>query len=376
MLGLFEQARWEALAAGPGMDLYARLGVTPVVRKQTVEYLASTFPGDVLQFETDLSHVGRTSFTMHQAARKKSDGALAATLDIVFVCLDESGQPTAVPRELTSFYGVRPSIAGGRSRHHEVEGVSIGYDVVGDGPPILLVHGFPFDRTMWRHQVGNLSGRKRIAPDLRGMGLSDPGEHWSMGHYASDLLGLLDVLGVEKTVFCGLSMGGYIAFEFWRRYPERVSALVLANTRAAADSEAVRRNRNDAIAKVELGETSAVIDGLMPKLLAPDSETVMPRVREHLRTMMESVSPQGMIGALAAMRDRPDSTDTLSSITVPTLVIAGSDDQIIPVDEARSMAQQIPGAQFTVIPEAGHIAPLEQPIATNRVLGEFLDSIR
>lgn len=258
-------------------------------------------------------------------------------------------------------------------QHVPVNGISMAVDVEGDGPAVLFIHGFPFDRTMWRHLVAGLNGWTRIAPDLRGMGLSDASRSgYSIRRYADDLVELMKVLGVERAVVCGLSMGGYVAFELWRRYRDRISGLILANTRSAADTPEARTGRDQMIELVEREGPAALPPKLVPKLFGPSSLEAMPRVVEHVRTMILETPQAGIVGALTAMRDREDATPLLETIDVPTLVIAGGDDQIIPAEESREWAARIRNARLLEIPEAGHLTPLEQPIAVLREIREFL----
>ncbi|MFQ5436743.1 MAG: alpha/beta fold hydrolase, partial [Anaerolineae bacterium] len=201
-----------------------------------------------------------------------------------------------------------------------------------DQIPLVLIHGFPLDSTLWEMQFQGLEGMARvIAPDLRGHGRSDnPAGPYSMGMFADDINGLLDHLGVYRPVIlCGLSMGGYIAFEFYRRYPKRVAGLILTATRAAADSKEAKANRDKAAESVKNNGIRPIVEAMLPKLMAPasyeDEELVA-----YVREMMEITSPEGMMGALQAMKNRPDSTPTLKKIKAPTLVIHGEEDQIIP----------------------------------------------
>jgi YbgC/YbaW family acyl-CoA thioester hydrolase len=376
-VALFERARWEALSQGPGADVFERHEVWPAVRKATIEYYAEARPGQGLRFETTLTQLGRTSFSLHQSARRASDQTLVAEADSVFVCVDASGAPVAVPGEIRAFFGTRPSVRAGAVQHFDVRGVGTAVDIQGDGPAILFIHGFPLDRTMWRSLVAPLTGWRRIAPDLRGMGLSDLPSAGEAGiaAYADDLAALLDVLQVEEAVVCGLSMGGYIALDLARRHKSRVRGLVLANTRAEADAADAKAARDAMIELVEREGVEALVPRLVPRLFAPASLAALPDAVEHVKTMVRGSRPAGLITALRAMRDRPDSTDLLSSIDVPTLVITGRDDQLISPMCSHTMAQAIPGAHFTVIPDAGHLAPLEQPIATSRVVTEFLQAL-
>jgi pimeloyl-ACP methyl ester carboxylesterase/acyl-CoA thioesterase FadM len=375
-LRLFERARWSLLARGPGMDLFERHGVWPAVRKATVEFLRQVFPGDVLRFEMEVAAWGETSFTLRQRARKVGDDGFAAESEIVFVTIGRDGRPVPIPLDVARFFGVRASRSTGVSRQYTVRGIAMTADVAGDGPAVLLVHGFPLDRSMWRRVASGLTGWRRIAPDLRGLGLSEaPASGYSMTEYADDLVALLDAVHAESVVLCGFSMGGYVAFEFLRRHPDRVRALVLANTRATPDDAAGREKRNAMIARIRRDGPGFLADDMLPRLLAPTSLATMPDVVRETRAMMGIHTATGLVGALEAMRDRPSAAPLLPTITVPTLVVHGSDDQLIPLEEARAMADAIPGAQLAVIPGAGHLAPVEQPVNSGRVIREFLDAL-
>lgn len=234
-LRLFEHVRWEQLARGPGLEVFRKRGSWPAVRKATLEFHAPVGAGARLRFETSLTHHGRTSFSLHQTARRDGDDVVADA-DLVFVCVDAKNEPTPVPDEIAHFFGRRPSVRASDTHHLSVRELAVAYDVQGDGFPILFIHGFPLDRTVWRQIMATLTGWRRIAPDLRGMGLSDVPSEYSMTEYADDLAALLDALSAPKAVVCGLSMGGYIAFEMLRRHRDRVRALILCNTRAEADS--------------------------------------------------------------------------------------------------------------------------------------------
>ncbi len=371
-LSLFERARWEMLARGPGMDVFTRAGAWPAVRKTVIDYHAAAFPGDVLRFFQALTHRGRTSFTMRQTARRLGDDALIATAEFVFVCVNREGRPIPVPEEFGAFMSVRRD--SGDARRLTVNGVNLAVEVQGDGPAVLFVHGYPFDRTIWRDQIDSLEGYRRIAPDLRGMGQSDaPDLGYGMGIYADDLAALLDALGVNEVVLCGLSMGGYVIFEFLRRWRHRVRALILVDTRAEADSTEGRRARDTAAALARESGAAAVGESMLPKVLAPGSEIRAPELVDRLRRVMAATPVAGMMGALAAMRDRHDSTGLLPTLAgLPTLVLVGEEDTLTPPDAARRMATLIPGARLVVIPGAAHVPPLERPSETTAEIREFL----
>jgi YbgC/YbaW family acyl-CoA thioester hydrolase len=374
-LSLFERARWELLARGPGMDYWTRQSVWPVARKSTIEYHAPAFPGDVLRFSTVLVHLGRTSFTLRQTARRLRDDLLLATVELVFVCVDSQGRPTPVPESFSQVMADRP--ASGTLRRLAVNGVNLAVDVRGSGPAILFIHGYPLDHTIWDAQLAALEGWVRIAPDLRGMGQSDaPDLGYSMATYAADLLALLTTLGVDRAVLCGLSMGGYIAFEMLRRAPERVRALVLMDTRAEADSPEARKGRDAAMARAREGGAGAIADAMLPKLLARSTAAANPGLVRRVREIMERTPVAGILGALTALKERPDSFPLLPTLgNIPVLVLVGDDDQITPRDRAQAMADAIPGARLVVVPGAGHLTPMEQPETTNRVLTEFLEAV-
>lgn len=244
--------------------------------------------------------------------------------------------------------------------------------------PVVLIHGFPFDHEMWRHQVAALTPWPCIAPDLRGAGAASgpiPPAEFSMGSYADDFIALLDRSQIDRAVVCGLSMGGYIAFELLRRFPERVRAVILCNTKAAADSPDAKHGRDTLAVRAQQGGAAAVAEALLPKLLARVTVERQPAVVREVREMIGRQPVWGIVGALRALRDRPDSTSTLGRIGVPALVVAGDDDQIAPAAEMESMTRAIPGAQFSVVRGAGHLAPLEQPLAVSGAIRRFLETL-
>ena len=377
LLTLLERARWDALARGPGMDLFDRNGVWPAVRKATIEYRAPAFARDVLRVETTVVGRGTTSMTLRHVVRRASDDAAVAEAEMVFVCIDRVGRATPIPDEIARFLGPRAS--GGHQPIRVPAGdVELAVDVRGEGLPVLFVHGFPFDRTVWRHQLATLSRVRRIAPNFRAVGDSGapPGaDGYSLTRYADDLVAVLDAVGVRQAVLCGLSMGGYVIFELLRRHPERVKALILADTKPEPDSAEAKRGRDELTQVAQRDGQEAVIERLLPRLLAAATQATQPEVAGQVREMAHRWSVPGLVGALRTLRDRPDSTDTLRGVRVPTLVLVGNEDQIAPPDTARAMAQLIPGAQYHVVPAAGHIAPLEQPLATSRVVADFLRTI-
>jgi 3-oxoadipate enol-lactonase len=242
---------------------------------------------------------------------------------------------------------------------------------------LLLIHGFPLNRHMWDAQLAGLSGVARVvAPDLRGSGDSQatPGPY-SMDQFADELAALLDHLDIERTIVAGLSMGGYIAFAFWRRYTSRVQALALLDTRAEPDSPQARAGRDASADYVQREGSEALARQMLPRLLAPVNLANTTLAGRVLAIM--AVQPvAGIVGDLQAMRDRPDSRPALAKISVPTLVITGEADQLTPPADGRALAEAIPGARMVMIRRAGHLSSLENPRAVNRALRAFVEQVR
>jgi YbgC/YbaW family acyl-CoA thioester hydrolase len=372
---LFERARWEMLAKGPGMDLFTRTGSWPALRRATIEFQAPAFPGDVLRFTQTLVHRGRTSFTMRQSARRPLDETMIASAEFVFVCIDRAGKPVPVPEGLDALMVERGGEAKGSTRV-TVNGVSLALDDAGDGPCILFIHGYPLDRTIWRDQLENLKGWRRLAPDLRGLGESDaPDLGYSMATYAADLFALLDSLGIRQVVICALSMGGYVAFEMLRAQRDRVLGVVLMATRAEADSSEARRARDAAAAVARERGAEAIAGSMLPRLLAPASNQ-NGAVVNRVRALISRAPVAGIVGALTAMRERVDSSSLLPGLVgLPTLVVAGESDQLIPLPDVTRMHDALVNSVLRVVPNAGHLLPVEQPGATTQILQEFLDGL-
>jgi 3-oxoadipate enol-lactonase len=248
----------------------------------------------------------------------------------------------------------------------------------GQGMPVLLVHGFPLDHSMWDAQLEPLAEQWRvIAPDLRGFGHSPAASGTvTMEQMADDLAQLLDTLGIsEPVVLVGLSMGGYVAFQFWRKYPQRLRALVLCDTRAIADSPEAAQGRHTLAEKTEKEGTAPVAAAMMPKLFAPHSLETAKEATEAVRQSILNNQPAGVAAALRGMAARPDMTASLPAIAVPTLVIVGQEDAISTVDEMRGIAKAIGGAEFVVIPHSGHMTPVESPAEFNEAIEQFLTRV-
>jgi 3-oxoadipate enol-lactonase len=259
----------------------------------------------------------------------------------------------------------------------QVHGVTIAYEDRGTGPPIVLLHAFPFNRTMWAAQTATLSRRFRILSiDLRGLGESDaPYWRYSMEQYAKDVKAVLGGLNIEKALFVGLSMGGYLEFALYRLFPELIIGLVLADTRAEADTpEQILWRFNLAQRTAAMGP-EAVIAEMLPKLLAPARYDRDPQLVAMVRSMIARAPVPGIVGALMALADRADSRDLLRRIGIPALVMVGADDVLTTTADAERMAKGIAGAELVVIPDAGHLSNLEQPDQFNAALEGFARNV-
>ncbi len=255
----------------------------------------------------------------------------------------------------------------------EVSGTRLHYLESGEGAVALFIHGFPFDSSMWTGQLAALADRRRcLAFDLRGFGESAPSlaTELSMEGHASDLAEAVDGLDVGPVDVIGLSMGGYVALAMWEVFPHLVRSLALVDTRAAADSAEGKAGRDAAAAALVADGRPAWGAGLIDALVADDATTW---VRARMREMIEAAPYPALVAALAGMRQRPDRTELLATISVPTLVVVGEADRLTPPAEAEAMAAAIPGATLAVIPGAGHMSPLERPGEVNAALREFLE---
>jgi pimeloyl-ACP methyl ester carboxylesterase len=255
----------------------------------------------------------------------------------------------------------------------------LAYDDQGAGPVVVLLHGFPFDRSLWADQARALAPHYRvILPDLRGHGQSPaPSGIYLMDDLAKDVVRLLDGLSIaEPVVVGGLSMGGYVAQALAVNHPQRLRGLMLINTRAAADTPQTAEVREQLAREVEAaGEAGPIVATMLPKLFSPDTSRKHPELLQKIEQVIRRTSPRGIAGALRGMAIRPNRTPSLPHLTMPTLVIAGGDDQLIPLSESEGLARALPHAQLVVISEAGHLAPIENPAAVNAALLDFLSRL-
>jgi len=257
----------------------------------------------------------------------------------------------------------------------ELSGYQIGYEDRGQGTPLLLMHAFPFHRGMFEPQREELAKVCRLITfDAPGVGESSPGRVPIDG-IAGIAAGLLDALGIGRAIVGGVSMGGYAAFSFARRHAERLTGLVLANTRVAADNLEAKTGRREMAELARQQGAGEIANRMLPRLLGPTTRDERPEVVRRVRELIESVPPEAMAALLEAMAGRADSSDLLERIEVPALVIAGDEDAIAPPDESFAWARKIPGMRFIRIGRAGHLCNLEAPEAFNAALTDFLQGI-
>lgn len=237
--------------------------------------------------------------------------------------------------------------------------------------PVVFLHAFPLSQEMWRGQVAALGGRNVLTPSFPGFGGRPPGGT-SLDDFVDAVVADMDAAGIGRAVVVGLSMGGYVAFRLHAMRPERIAALVLADTKATADDEAARAKRTDQAERVRREGVGWLVDAMVPVLLGETTLAERPNVRKSVRGMIADADPEGVARALLAMRDRPDSTQQLAGISVPVLAIAGEEDQVTPVAGARQIADGVADGRLVVIPKAGHLSNLEAAPAFNGALLSFL----
>lgn len=267
-----------------------------------------------------------------------------------------------------------PPIPPRRIRSGDAE---IVYWTLGDGPAVVLLHPFPANHEFWLPVAETLCSRYRVVlPDLRGHGESDIGEGpATMTKHVSDLVRVMDDAQAGRAPVIGVSIGGYILFEFWRKHRERVAALGLCNTKAPADNAEGRAGRLQAANDVLDRGTEPFLQSMLLRVLAKTTRETRPDLVAGALRMMRQMSPEDIAQVQRGMADRPDSVDTLKTINVPTLIVTGDEDVFTGVNEAEQMRQNVSGAQLFVIPKAGHYSAWEQPAETVRLLRQFLDSL-
>jgi pimeloyl-ACP methyl ester carboxylesterase len=252
--------------------------------------------------------------------------------------------------------------------------IDVDYRDTGSGVPVIFIHAFPLNQTMWDDQLVALRTQCRVITlDLRGFGstVAPPGPY-QMGQMASDVRGLMSALDIDRAVLVGLSMGGYVSLAFYRDYPESVLAMVLADTRAKADTPEARERRLKSATKAETEGAHAVAADMIPLLVGRTTLESRPSIVERVRAMIEANSPVGIAGAQRGMAERPDSTPLLEALDLPTLILVGAEDTLTSVAEAENLCDGIRGARLRVIPGAGHLSNMEQPAEFNSALMDFI----
>jgi 3-oxoadipate enol-lactonase len=242
---------------------------------------------------------------------------------------------------------------------------------------LIFLHGFPFNHTMWDGQAALARPYFRVLSyDQRGHGQSEAGlGQFAFESFVDDLLELMDQRKIQKAVLCGLSMGGYVALRTAERAPERVSGLILCNTRSEADTQEAKLKRAVTVKTIQEKGISEFCEGFLKAALSPETWAAQPALVEQVRHMIMGGSAEGMIGAVLAMAGRTDTTQSLSRIKVPTLIIGGEKDPIIPLDAIQSLHQKIAGSTMAIIPGAAHMSNLENPNVFNQHFQDFLKRI-
>ena len=256
-----------------------------------------------------------------------------------------------------------------------INGLRLAYTDTGIGRPIVLIHGYPFNRSLWTEQIPALSnGNRIIAPDLRGFGDSEAASEdiSTMNQLAADVAALMDHLEIPRATIGGLSMGGYVALAFYKQFHSRVRALVLADTRAQADTEESKQTRAQQAEKALSEGMAGIADAMLPKLLTPETVSKRPEIVKFVRDMMLQTKPEGAAAALRGMAEREDQTALLRKISVPTLIVVGSEDAITPVADSEMMHHAIDSSRLVVLDHAGHVSNVERAQQFNDEVLHFL----
>lgn len=259
----------------------------------------------------------------------------------------------------------------------KINDIDIAYDDQGQGPAVLLIHGFPLNRQMWQPQLAPLAdaGYRVITPDLRGFGQSEAPSHYSMDAFADDIVALLDTLGIEDAVIGGMSMGGYILLDLLERHPQRIRAAAFIATKSAADDEEGRARRTAMAAEAERLGANPLIKIFAELLFAPDTTQTRPELIAKVRSWMRDTNPKALAGGLLAMRDRKDYTPLLTEIRQPCLVLAGAEDRAASPNAVEVFTTALPRCESRILPNAGHMLNMERPEEFNAELLRFLSAL-
>ena len=259
----------------------------------------------------------------------------------------------------------------------KINDIELAYRDEGQGKPIVFLHAFPLNQTMWDEQIAEFSSAYRVITfDWRGFGDSELGsKSSSMGVFADDLSALLNHLEIKNATICGLSMGGYAAFAFYRKYTDQVNALILCDTRATADTEESKQARYEMAELARQSGSSSIVEPMTPRLLGETTLKAKPQIIERVKKMIETANPAGIAQALIGMAHRNDSTNSLSEIHCPTLIIVGNEDKLTPPSDAEKMNWAIPLSELKIINQSGHLPNLEASVVFNQLVGEFLSKV-
>lgn len=261
-----------------------------------------------------------------------------------------------------------------------VNNINVSYNDEGpkEAPVIIFIHGFPLNKSLWDKQLNSLKDDYRvIAYDIRGHGNSGLGViDFSIDLFVNDLLSFMDALKIEKTIICGLSMGGYIALNAIENHPERFTALILCDTNCIADSSEAKEKRMNAIISIKENGVEKLAEDLIPNLFAPESFKTNTEEIAAVKEMIITTSKQSLYYSLQALANRKETCNKLTEIKVPTLILVGEEDKITPIEASRAMKMKIKGAKFYIIPQAGHLSNLENPYEVNYQINKFISNIK
>jgi len=260
----------------------------------------------------------------------------------------------------------------------EVNGITLSYNDAGEGTiPVIFLHGYPFDKSMWKGQLDSLKPSNRvIACDIRGFGKStDENTHLSIDLFAEDLVAFMDKLHIEKAIICGLSMGGFIALNAIKRFSDRFEALILCDTQCIADTAEVKKNRFTTIDQINRDGASVFNEKFIKSVFHPDSLTNKTELVENLRSIVFANSKKIITAGLTALAERSETCSSLDTIHIPTLIICGKADEVTPLAQSEFMHEHIEGSILKIIDNAGHVSNLEQPDEFNKYLHNFLNTL-
>lgn len=259
-----------------------------------------------------------------------------------------------------------------------INNCNLSYDDVGEGNvPVIFLHGFPFDRTMWMRQLDFFKSSYRlIAFDIRGFGKSTVGEgDFSIDLFTDDLIAFMDELNIPKAIVCGLSMGGYIALNMQQRFPQRIEALILADTQCIADTTEAKEKRYKTIEEIKAQGDTQFKEGFIKNVFAPSSLEGKKEIVQQLRNVVTATAQDSIIKGLKALAERRETCSGLNKISIPTLIICGKEDQLTPLAQSEMMQAAINGSVIKIINEAGHVSNLEQPEVFNKYLQDFFSTL-